>query len=218
MGNTLIQGLLVAFFSLSLTTAAEASDPDQPHPHQGILQTITSPPKPLTLTDAELERLANAERIQRQTEDKGGGSGIAVQYIWAVPETIWKTILSYAKYPSRVKNVVSCDVYKRDGNDLYVDMRTSIIGFKSGIFTRNTVRKDQGYMSWSLDYSRKSDVDDLVGYWRVELIQEEPAVSKLEYYTEMKIKGVPGFLVRYMTKDALAEGTAWVKRYSEQSQ
>ena len=140
---------------------------------------------------------------------------MAIQYIKASPADIWATILSYHRYKSWVKNVVHCAVYNKEGNDLYVDMQTSILGFKSRIFTKNTVRKDLGYMAWTLDYSRKSDVNDLVGYWRVEPVADLPGTTKLEHSNSVMIKGLPGFLVTYMTRDALSEGTSWVKREAE---
>ena len=204
--------------ALLLSTGAQASDPNQPHPHQGKLSPWTGAPPKVTLTANELQRLDAGDRIERHTTSKDGGSGIAVQYIEATPETIWKTILSYDRYKDWVKNVKSCEVYKRDGQDLYVDMQISVVGFKSGIYTRNTVKQAEGYMTWTLDYSRKSDVDDLIGYWRVTPLEGWEGWSKLEYSTKMRMSGVPGFIVRYMTRDALAEGTAWVKLRSEAAQ
>ena len=53
-------------------------------------------------------------------------------------------------------------VYKEQGDDLYVDMQSSVLS-KFGQYTRNSIHKDQGYMSWTLDYRRLSDVDDMVG-------------------------------------------------------
>ena len=201
-----------------LSTAAHASDPDKPPPHQGKLTPWSGAPPKVTLTAGELQRLDAGERIERHTTSDDGGSGIAVQYIEASPQTIWRTILSYSRYKDWVKNVDSCTVYKQAGDELYVDMQISVVGFSSGIYTRNTVRKAQGYMTWTLDYSRKSDVDDLIGYWRVTALEEWPGWSKLEYSTQMRMSGVPGFIVRYMTRDALAEGTAWVKLRSEAAQ
>ena len=142
---------------------------------------------------------------------------MAVQYIKAPPHVIWSTILDYSQYKNRVKNVKSCAVYKRSGDDIYVDMQSSVFGFGFGLYTRNTVRKDQGYMAWTLDYDRKSDVEDMVGYWRVEPIQASPPITKLEYSTQIKMRGVPGFIVNYLTKDSLREGTAWVKKHSEKA-
>jgi len=195
-----------------------ASDADKPHPHQGVLAPITRAPAAVQLTAEEVATLQSGERVEHHSRGDDGGSGVAVQYISASPQTIWGTILSYHRYKDWVKNVRECSIYKRDGNDLYVDMQISVFGFRSGFYTRNTVRKDEGYMSWTLDYSRKSDVDDMVGYWRVEAVTTDPPLTKLEYSTQMKMKGVPGFVVDYLTRDALGEGTDWVKLRAEQAQ
>jgi len=206
------------FASLTLWMMAapvEAASPDEPQGHTGILAPITSAPTGVVLTEKERQILDGGKHVERHSTSDAGGSGIAVQYIAAEPADIWATILSYHRYKGWVKNVVDCSVYRTDGNDLYVDMKTSILGFKSRIFTKNTVRKDLGYMAWSLDYDRKSDVNDLVGYWRVEPVAERPGTTRLEHSNSVSIKGVPGFLVNYMTKDALSDGTSWVKREAE---
>jgi len=200
---------------MTVCTEVSAASAEQPHGHQGLLTPITSAPPAVTLTDAERTTLSAGKHIERHTKSENGGSGVAVQYIKASPEDIWVTILSYHRYKGWVKNVVACTVYRKEGTDLYVDMQTSILGFKSRIFTKNNVRKDQGYMSWSLDYDRKSDVNDLVGYWRVEPVEGRPGFTRLEHSNSVMIKGVPGFLVNYMTRDALSEGTGWVKREAE---
>ena len=210
-----IRHAIVLLTSLVLSISAHASNPNQPHPHQGKLTPWSGAPAKINLTAAELKQLDAGDRIERHTTSKDGGSGVAVQYIQASPDTIWQTILSYNRYKDWVKNVDSCTVYKRQGDDLYVDMQISVLGFSSGIYTRNTVKQAEGYMTWSLDYSRKSDVDDLIGYWRVTPLEGWEGWSKLEYSTQMRMSGVPGFIVRYMTRDALAEGTAWVKLRSE---
>ena len=207
-----------AVISIILTLCsdtAQAASADKPQGHTGLITPISSAPDAVRLTDEERQILASGKHVERHTKNDSGGSGVAIQYIQASPADIWATILSYHRYKSWVKNVVHCAVYNKDGNDIYVDMQTSILGFKSQIFTKNTVRKDLGYMAWTLDYSRKSDVNDLVGYWRVEPVSEQPGTTKLEHSNSVMIKGVPGFLVNYMTRDALSEGTSWVKREAE---
>ena len=49
-------------------------------------------------------------------------------------------------------------------------------------------------MHWTLDYDRKSDTKDMVGYWRVEQISTNPLVTRVDYATEMLVTGVPDFL------------------------
>ena len=208
--------LFFIVFSLIVSSpAALAASADEPHGHRGLLTPITSSPTPVVLTAAEQASLEAGEYVERHSKGEDGGSGVAIQYINASPEVIWQTILNYPRYKDWVKNVVNVSVYKRDGDDLYVDMQTSVFGFKSRVFTKNIVRKAEGYMAWTLDYDRKSDVSDLVGYWRVVPVDGMEGVTRLEHSNSIVLKGVPGFLVNYMTRDALSEGTAWVKREAE---
>ena len=198
-----------------ITPTALGASPDEPHGHRGLLTPITSSPTPVLLTAAERVDLEAGKYVERHSKGEDGGSGVAIQYINASPEVIWQTILNYPRYKDWVKNVVNVTVYKRDGDHLYVDMQTSVFGFKSRVFTKNIVRKSEGYMAWTLDYDRKSDVSDLVGYWRVVPVEGMNGVTRLEHSNSIQLKGVPGFLVNYMTRDALSEGTAWVKREAE---
>ena len=201
-------------FSVFLASAL-AADPNTPHPHQGILTPIREKPALISLTPDEEAALTNGDVVQRQSQGDEGGSGVAVQYVFAPIDTVWDTILDYDQYPDRVKNVVSCTVYRQAGNDRYVDMQNSVFGIKFGLYTVNHIYRDQGYMSWELDYSRNSDIGDMIGYWRLDEIQTSPPITRLEYSTEIRVKGVPDMLVRYMTRQSLVDGTAWVKRYSE---
>ncbi len=114
-----------------------------------------------------------------------------------------------------MKNVVSCEVYEKQGDHWFVDMQSSIVGFKTVIYSDNAIHRDQGWMAWSLDYRRTSDVKDLVGYWRVEQLQDDPPLTRLDHATEIAMTGVPGFVVKYLTHQSLVDGTAWVKANAE---
>lgn len=70
-------------------------------------------------------------------------------------------------------------------------------------------------MFWTLDYRRRSDADDLLGYWRVEQLQSDPPLTRVDHSTELILAGVPDFLVDYLSQDALINGTKWVKREAE---
>ena len=111
----------------------------------------------------------------------------------------------------------SCEVYQKEGQKLFVAMKSSFMWITSTLHTINDIRRDQGYMSWVLDRSRESDVKDMIGYWRVEQIQEEPPLTRLDYATEIVVSGVPDFIVRHLTESSLVDGTAWVKREAEKA-
>lgn len=196
------------------TAAALAGDPTTAHP-QKLLPPITRKPAALQLTASERDMVNKDEPIVRSQKHDGGGSGQAVQYINAPAEVVWDVILDYDKYPARVKNVVSATVYERSGTRVYVDMRSSIMGFKTAIYSDNAVHRGEGWMAWSLDYRRTSDVKDLTGYWRVEQLRVDPPLTRVDHATNLAITGVPGFVVSYLTKQSLVDGTAWVKAAAE---
>ena len=96
-------------------------------------------------------------------------------------------------------------------------MQMSVLGIKKGIYTVNDVRRDKGWMAWTLDYERKSDVQDMVGYWRVEQVSSNPPRTRLDYSTQMKARGVPDWMVKLLTKSSLKDGTRWVKERAEEA-
>jgi len=194
---------------------ADGYDPNSRHSHNGVLDPIENAPRPVILSTSQRAQLEKGEVVLEQRQDDSGGGGVAVQYINATEEDVWATILNYDRYTDWVNNVVSCTVYERSGDDIYVEMISSVMGIKIGLYTKNTVRKDQNYMSWTLDYGKESDVNDMIGYWRVQQIQDSPPVTRVDYRTEMLVSGVPGFVGNYLTKDALVSGTQWVKKQAE---
>ncbi|HCP44967.1 MAG TPA: hypothetical protein DIU15_02920 [Deltaproteobacteria bacterium] len=202
---------------LLLASPALAGDPSVPHPNQGLLKPITGLPAALDLTSDERSKVDDGETVQRYVRSEEDGWGVAVNLVEAPATVVWDTILSYDRYPDWVNNVTDCTVYKRSGDDLYVDMQMSVMGIKKGLYTVNTVKRDEGWMAWTLDYSRKSDVQDMVGYWRVEQVSANPPLTRLDYSTQMKARGVPDWLVRLLTKKSLKDGTRWVKERSERA-
>ena len=209
--------LLLLTLLVSIPATVLASDPNQPHPNQGILKPILKKPDALKLTEAEREKVEKGKTIQRYRRGEEDGWGVAVNFVDAPAEQVWDTILAYDRYHDWVKNVTSCTVYKRSGQTLYIDMQMSVLGIKKGIYTVNDVRRDKGWMAWTLDYERKSDVQDMVGYWRVEQVSSNPPRTRLDYSTQMKARGVPDWMVKLLTKSSLKDGTRWVKERAEEA-
>jgi coenzyme Q-binding protein COQ10 len=207
----------IALLLLFLAAPAFASDPGVPHPNQGLLDPIVQRPDALALTAKEAEQVEDGRTVQRYVRGEEDGWGVAVNLVEAPAEVVWDTILAYDRYPDWVANVTDCTVYKRSGDDLYVDMQMSVMGIKKGMYTINTVKRSEGWMAWTLDYSRKSDVQDMVGYWRVEQISSNPPITRLDYSTQMKARGVPDWLVKLLTKKSLKDGTRWVKERAEEA-
>lgn len=195
---------------------AFAADPNTPHPHN-LVKPITSKPAAWKLTGAQQAQLEKGEVVKSSTRTKVGGTGRAAQLIHASPDAIWDVILDYSKYPARVESVVSATVYEGAGTNLfYVDMKSKIVGFETIIYSKNILKKNEGWMAWSLDRRRTSDVKDMAGYWRLEVVSTDPPRTRVEQGTELAISSfVPGMVTSYLTEQSLVDGLAWVKAAAE---
>lgn len=71
-------------------------------------------------------------------------------------------------------------------------------------------------MTWSLDYDKTNDFDDVAGHWHVEDHPSKPGCSRVFYACDIKFKNaLPGPIVNFLQKTALKQATAWVKKESE---
>ncbi len=201
----------------TLTVPALAADPDQPHDHTGVLTPYTGAPPAIELDDKDLARLAKGKPVMKPYQDsETGGRGMAVQDVAATPEQVWDRILQFEKYPEWVNYVAECEPYRQDGDHLYVRFVLKGFGFEYEYYIDHVVRTRDGYLTWTLDYSRKSDLNDSVGFWYVEPHPETEGWSRLYYSVDVQVKDTfPKFMQEIATKTGLKEATAWVKRESE---
>ncbi len=71
-------------------------------------------------------------------------------------------------------------------------------------------------MTWSLDYEKTSDFDDVSGHWHVEEHPSKPNHCRVFYACDVKFKSsLPGPIRNFVQKTALKQATGWVKRESE---
>jgi len=89
----------------------------------------------------------------------------------------------------------------------------AVLHMKFRYYMEHQYDPDQKCMVFHLDYSRRSDIDDSVGYWYV-----QPAgrtASRVYYSCECKLRGwVPGPVYNVLTKEALSKATTWVQKES----
>lgn len=208
--------LLLTLLTGVVSPPAFAADATQPHGHTGVVTPYKSAPPTVSLSTDEVAKLTAGDVIVKQQKVESGGRGIAVFHINATPSKIWSKITDYARYPQMVGHVEACSTYKTVGSDIYTRFVLSVVGTEVEYFIRHVYKPEQGYLTWTLDYSRLSDLDDSVGYWRVTSLSEAPAVSRLEYSVDIRFKGyVPGFVQDMIAKKGLTDAASWVKRESE---
>lgn len=199
-----------------LLAAALAGDAILPHEHTGVVTAYKGAPPAVSLSSAEIARLEAGEVVLKQQQVGSGGRGIAVFDIAATPSKIWSKIVDYANYPKMVDKVEECGNYKVSGSEIYTRFLLGVMGFDVEYFIHHTYRPDLGYLTWTLDYSRRSDLDDSVGYWRVTSLTTAPVRSRLEYSVDIRFKGyIPGFVQDMIAKKGLTDAATWVKRESE---
>lgn len=204
--------LLAAPLLLSLPVLA--ADPNKPHEHQGKLAAYKGAPPPLSLTSEDLAKLSAGEAVLKQVKGDNGGRGVAVMDIHAAPSVIWSRITNYSMYPTWVDHVSECGVYRQEPGLIFTRFVLSTMGMSIEYYIRHVDRHNDGYLTWTLDYSRNSDFDDSVGYWRVTPL--DSTTSRLEYSVAILVKGyVPDFIVDMVTSKGLTNATSWVKKQSE---
>lgn len=73
-------------------------------------------------------------------------------------------------------------------------------------------------MTWTLDYDKTSDFDDVSGHWHLEDHPKRDSATRVYYACDIRLAGsVPGPILNYISKAALKQATGWVKRESENS-
>ncbi|MBK9645394.1 MAG: hypothetical protein IPO67_09640 [Deltaproteobacteria bacterium] len=148
---------------LLVLSPAMAGDATQPHPHQGVLKPYPQPPKAVPLTAAQEATLATGQPVFVRTDGGDQGRGAAVFIVNAPREKVWKVIKSFSSYPYWVDGVKKCEVYKTSGNNVYVRFVIGKMGVEMEYFIKHMVSADGEWITWTLDYSRLSDLDDSGG-------------------------------------------------------
>ena len=207
--------LLVAALS-SWSTPARAADVNKPHEHHGILKPYPRPPPPLVLSADEKKTLDTGKAVMRQAEQGAGGRGTAIFRVNANPDLVWTAINEFSSYPNWIDEVKKCEVYKKDGGKIDVDFKVASFPVEIEYYIHHDYDMEHRWGTWTLDYARNSDLDDSVGFWRVNDVAGNPDQSVVEYSVDIAIKGwVPGFIRTMLVDKGLKQATSWVKVQSE---
>ena len=204
------------FITLLFANPSLAADPNKAHPHQGVSERFTNP-KPSPLSKEEQASLESGEAVRRQVKNESGGRGIAIMDVKAPPEKIWKIILDYSQYPSWIDNLKRTQVYGGNAEKGYnVEFELGVLGMQITYYIDHDLHADKGHLTWQLDYSRESDIDDSTGYWLVYPVPDRPGVTRVEYSVDLRLKGwVPGIVENMLANKGLVLATSWVKQQAE---
>ena len=194
-----------------------------PHPHRGVVKPFQSGDPKVTIPKSALAQLRKGQPYKTQIQDGSAGRGLVVQDVDAPSNIVWGRILDFDHYHQMVPKTVESKTYKKEsvgrGNKqrIWVAMKVGFPLLKLQFFINHLYDPALHSLTWTLDYNRKSDLDDSCGYWYVIPHPEDPThKTRVFYSVEVSMfPWVPQFVVDFMSKQALTDATAWVKKYSE---
>lgn len=194
----------------------------EPHPHFGVVKPFSSGDPGVKLNRAALTVLKSGKPYKTQIQDGSAGRGLVVQDVHAPVETVWGRILDFDQYNKMVPKTVESQTYKtekiRGGKKrIFVRMKIGFPVLKLQFFINHLYDPSNKSLTWTLDYTNRSDLDDSAGYWYVIPHPDNPSQWARVYYSvEVSMfPWVPQFVVDFMSKQALTDATAWVKKFSE---
>jgi len=157
------------------------------------------------------------------TEQQGNiGIGKAAVDVDAPTDVVWQQLLNFGKYPGKVPMVSKCEVYKRRkegwSERIYVRFVTPVLldCYKFQYFCDHTYEPSKNSITWSLDYSKYSDFEDVQGHWHVEPHPTKAAWSRVFYEVQLMAPTyLPKIVINFLTTKAIRDATTWVRAFSE---
>jgi len=191
--------------------AARAADANAPHPHQGVAARYR-PRAPLALTSAERAKLAAGDVLEVPFSAKDARPTL-VFLVKASPATTWKVITDVRRLSTYVEEVKKVEILETSGTHLIAKLTMGQMGFSAEEFCDYDFRPEREG-TWHLDYTKRSDLDDSVGFWRV-TAGDSDDVAIVEYSADVRpMSWAPGFFAAIINDRALRAVPAWVRQYS----
>eukprot|EP00521_Asterionellopsis_glacialis_P012827 CAMPEP_0195307840 /NCGR_PEP_ID=MMETSP0707-20130614/37918_1 /TAXON_ID=33640 /ORGANISM="Asterionellopsis glacialis, Strain CCMP134" /LENGTH=363 /DNA_ID=CAMNT_0040372093 /DNA_START=247 /DNA_END=1338 /DNA_ORIENTATION=- len=219
--RSLLLALLIIMLSFG---TSKPSSWDEPHPHQGVVPPFEAGDPKVQLDDEALRILASGKPYETQQKSDTGNAGraLVVQDVHVPTTVVWDRILDYNHYAQMVPKTLESQNYavekRRHGQQLiYTRMKVGFPLFQMEFFVKHNYQPSQNSLTWTLDYTKRSDFDDSCGYWYIIPHPDNPTQWTRVYYSigVSMFSWVPKFAVDFMSSKALADATAWVKKHSE---
>jgi uncharacterized membrane protein len=207
---------LIAILLLACSLPALAGDPASPHPHLGIAPKFKNPERTQP-TAAEAAKLAAGDSVRKQIQYDDGGRGISIMDIKGTPEEVWTVIMDFDSYPGWVDMLERTDVYSHDEvSRVKVFFALKVMAMDVEYWIDHRYDKAAGHMTWELDYSKHSDIDDSTGYWLVYPSPGRAGFTRVEYTVDLRLSGfVPKVVENLLANQGLDRATSWVKQQVE---
>ena len=131
----------------------------------------------------------------------------------AGPKTVWQVITSFQNYPEWIEEISETEIYMSEGRNIYVDFIISVYMVDIQYFIKHDYHPEKGSMTWTLDYNRKSDLDDSAGYWLVYPSPTDTGKTRVEYSVDLRIgPGIPDFIETILADKGIKNASQWVKK------
>ena len=200
---------------------AVASSFDEPHPHTGSVQPYKPGDPGIKLDSAAEKILSSNQPYQTQIKTGNSGRGLVVQDVQAPMPLVWKRILDYDHYADMVPRTLASSNYdvmnNKDGSqEIYTRMKVGISLISLEFFIKHSYYPQKNSLTWTLDYMKKSDFDDIVGFWYIIEHPSKPNWTRVYYSVSISMfSWVPKIAMDFMSSKALTDATSWVKKESE---
>jgi Polyketide cyclase / dehydrase and lipid transport len=171
------------------------------------------------------------QQVSTSSSSNGAGGGnvvmrtMLVQDVKAPVKTVMDRILDYNHYSRMAPNTLESEIYQREqqpqvepssssssqsssstaAERLWVRLKAGAPGMHIQFFCNVLHEPAKNMVTWTLDYNKKSDVYDSVGYWYVEPHPKNPTQwARVHYSTELSLfSWVPKFIGDVISKSAL---------------
>lgn len=201
--------------ALLCAATAEAATDSQPHYHRGKLTPYKVGPPSVLLSSRDEQCLRSGKPVMQAlvAEDGVTRRMIMVQDIPVPSSIVLGRIMDLNAYDRMVSGVDSCVRYasaeSHGVQTVKAEYEIHALHLKYKYFVEHTYDPKAQCMVFRLDYARRSDLDDTVGYWFVDSTGRSSC--RVFYSCECKLRGwVPGPVYSMMTKEALKKATVWV--------
>lgn len=197
------------------TGIVNAATADEPHYHQGKLTPYAIGPPSVMLTADDEDKLESGKALMQAIVGGDGATRrmVMVRNIPVPAAIVMDRIMDIENYETMVKGVDRVKAYsdiEEDGvRTLKCSYEIHALHMHFKYWMSHIYDPEQQCMIFRLDYSRKSDIDDSVGYWFVE--PRGPVDCRVYYSCDTKMRGwVPAPIYVLLTKTALKQATVWV--------
>jgi len=212
---------------LAYSNLCESSSFNEAHPHNGKVTPFEPGDPKVPLDKAALKILESSKPYKTQIDSGAGGRGLVVQDVHAPTDVVWGRILDYNNYSKMVPKTPESKNYevkklnpsKKDplAEIIFTRMKVGLPMLKLEFFIRHLYYPSLNSLTWTLDYTKKSDFDDSCGYWYIIPHPDKPkAWTRVYYSVEVSMfDWIPKFALDFISAKALVDATAWVKKFSE---